>query len=170
MSGERFQLKGELENVSIDDRDKQFADQHGFKISIEGSRYVVTDPKLPKKAGRYEGGNLRALIHAAIRGREHFEKESPKKVESAGQPKSNVVPIRAPVVPKPLKQGKLYHIKVAVYHNREASNEQILAILKEKGMETSIAVIAAVRTDFLSTLRFLEEVGRVKPKLNGEDQ
>lgn len=56
------------ENVCVSDDEKAIIMQYDFNVAADGSDFVVVDPKVKKnrKAGRYAGPDLRALLDDAV--------------------------------------------------------------------------------------------------------
>src|SRR5277367_5724249 len=67
-----------MTEVNMEPREKILVDEYGFIVSTKDlggnvGHFVVVDPKLPKKKGRQQGGNLYVVLCQACDARAAYE-------------------------------------------------------------------------------------------------
>ncbi len=146
-------------------------DEYDFQVSKRGKHFIVIDPKLKDRRNRHVGEVLYDLLCDAVdrRTAEQNQDRADKKwaesvaAKQAGQevkaakPDTTVLKFEGT-----FKKGKLYEIKKLVFYNRDAKPDTILTMLRGAGLDSTITVVSAVRSDFLHSLRLLDELGALK--------
>lgn len=163
--------------IAMDKHEEALAELYGFVVSEQGDRFVVTDPKLPKKT-KFIGGNLYSLMLEAVNERKRLKIEAPvQKIEIVPPPDNNVVsanfggkkklitPTPNPAPPPkaaavPTKGNKLYLIKQMLLANPKSTVAEITTALKDHGFTTSTSTISTVRSDFLHSMRVIKDMNR----------
>lgn len=168
-----------MPRANYNEQEAVLIEEYGFLVRKKGQRFTVTDPKLPQGKNKYSGTDLYSVLCDAAEGRGTYEAvvetvltvpPVPGWVEAFDdEPQSNVTDFPTPKMgPKPLRGRKMFEMKKLVYLDPEAKPEVILQRLRALGLDSSLSVVATVRSDFLNTLKVLGDVGALKRK-DGED-
>lgn len=166
----------EDEEVSIGDKtykngqDIEFLDQEyewGEPLDFEGKKYEWG--ALIEIPGLVEGSEQRLS-----KAKDGEEKEAPPEKRGRGRPagvsnkpKENggAKGVKASGERKPReinRTGGVYKIKEAVLKDLSATNDEIRKKLADAGVEVSITTVQGIRSDFLHSLRVLDDKGKLQ--------